>query len=68
FPNSRGVHGGVCYRCLVINDRHENVLQYKESPFCEDKNNLEYLCSQITGDAQLYSLFRIDGVPDECPF
>lgn len=22
---------GICYRCVVIHEKHENVLQYKES-------------------------------------
>ena len=36
--------------------------------YCEDKNTLEKLCSEIPGDASLYSLFRMDAQPIECPF
>ncbi|CAG7832761.1 unnamed protein product, partial [Allacma fusca] len=36
--------------------------------YCEDKDSLESLCSKIHGDAQLYSLFRLDAAPEECPF
>lgn len=36
--------------------------------YCEEKDTLENLCSQIPGDAQLYSLFRIDAQPIDCPF
>ena len=83
-----------CHRCIVINERHPNVLQYKESKcesttqlyqfnwdkfiwasigihlgmYCEDEDTLENICSRITGDAQLYSLFRLDGTPEDCPF
>lgn len=79
-----------CLICLVINERHLNVLQYKESTcqpipanFISINNNvqanktwlmidenhalLESICADITGDAQLESLFRIDTPPIECP-
>ena len=72
-----------CLVCLVINERHLNVLQYKESS-CqpvpanyynrtnvmlddEDHSLLDSICSDITGDAQLESLFRLDTPPIECP-
>lgn len=73
-----------CLVCLVINERHLNVLQYKESN-CqpiparymnrstngllvdEDHSLLETICSDITGDAQLESLFRLDAPATECP-
>ncbi|CAL8089133.1 unnamed protein product [Orchesella dallaii] len=58
----------TCHRCVVINARHGNVLEYKETTFCEDKAPLETLCNLIQGDAQLYSLFRIDAQPIDCPF
>ncbi|OXA40499.1 uncharacterized protein LOC110860504 [Folsomia candida] len=64
-----------CYRCLVIqsrqnsNQQSSNVLQYKESPDCEDnRDSLDHLCMLIPGDATLYSLFRIDAQPEDCPF
>lgn len=86
-----------CLICLVINERHLNVLQYKESS-CQpppvnyfnrstntnsnnnnnnlqqsnslastDHSLLESICSDITGDAQLESLFRLETPPIECP-
>ncbi|ODN00492.1 hypothetical protein Ocin01_06185, partial [Orchesella cincta] len=58
----------TCHRCVVINARHGNVLEYKETSYCEDKAPLETLCNMIQGDAQLYSLFRIDAQPIDCPF
>lgn len=82
-----------CLVCLVINERHLNVLQYKESscqPYpanyfnrsntISNNNNqvvnslteldhslLESICSDITGDAQLESLFRLETPSIECP-
>ena len=76
----------ACLTCLVINERHLNVLQYKESScqpipanYLNKTNDLQQLdendhhslltkiCSDITGDAQLESLFRLDTPPIECP-
>lgn len=36
--------------------------------FCHDRNNLYSLCSLITGDALLYSMFRLNAQPVHCPF
>lgn len=60
-----------CYRCIVIHGKHANVLQYKESMMiCEvSHGSLEELCSEIGGDAGLYSMFRSENaVPIPCPF
>ncbi|KAJ8668565.1 hypothetical protein QAD02_010228 [Eretmocerus hayati] len=56
-----------CYRCVVIHEKHPNVLQYKET-YCHGRNSLASLCSYITGDALLYSMFREDAVSVPCPF
>ncbi|XP_008560637.1 uncharacterized protein LOC103580598 [Microplitis demolitor] len=56
-----------CYRCVVIHEKHTNVLQYKET-FCHNKNSLTSLCSYITGDALLYSMFREEAIAVSCPF
>ncbi|XP_043071167.1 uncharacterized protein LOC6567544 isoform X3 [Drosophila grimshawi] len=58
-----------CHRCLVIYEKHKNVLQYKESPpdFCKGRETLQNLCDQIPGDALLYSLFRESAEPVKCP-
>ncbi|XP_066599100.1 uncharacterized protein [Prorops nasuta] len=56
-----------CYRCVVIHEKHSNVLQYKET-YCHNKNTLASLCSYITGDALLYSMFREDAPSVPCPF
>ncbi|XP_046477928.1 uncharacterized protein [Neodiprion pinetum] len=56
-----------CYRCVVIHEKHPNVLQYKET-FCHSRNSLASLCSYITGDALLFSMFREDAQAVPCPF
>lgn len=56
-----------CYRCVVIHEKHSNVLQYKET-FCHGRNSLASLCSYITGDALLYSMFREEAQAVPCPF
>ncbi|CAL4182157.1 unnamed protein product, partial [Meganyctiphanes norvegica] len=56
-----------CYRCMVINMKHPNVIQYKES-YCERLKPLRELCVSITGDAMLYSMFRLSAEPVSCPF
>ncbi|CAL4091075.1 unnamed protein product, partial [Meganyctiphanes norvegica] len=58
-------HG--CYRCVVIHQKHHNVIQYKET-YCDRKSSLDYVCSLLTGDAQLHSMFRKDAKPVSCPF
>lgn len=56
-----------CYRCVVIHEKHTNVLQYKET-FCQGREALPTLCTLITGDALLYSMFRVNALPEPCPF
>lgn len=57
-----------CFRCVVIHEKHPNVLQYKETSACYNKEPLDKLCSQISGDAPLYSMFKVDAAPVACPF
>ncbi|XP_067127993.1 uncharacterized protein [Centruroides vittatus] len=59
-----------CYRCVVMHEKHENVLQYKES-YCSPINqfqSLGLLCEEINGDALLFSMFRLGSAPVGCPF
>ncbi|XP_031785287.1 uncharacterized protein LOC100114326 isoform X1 [Nasonia vitripennis] len=56
-----------CYRCVVIHEKHSNVLQYKET-YCHSRNTLAALCSYITGDALLFSMFREEATSVPCPF
>ncbi|XP_031633309.1 uncharacterized protein LOC116347051 isoform X3 [Contarinia nasturtii] len=55
-----------CHRCLVIYEKHKNVLQYKEN-YCKGRETLQNLCEQIAGDALLYSLFKENAEPVKCP-
>ncbi|KAJ9598777.1 hypothetical protein L9F63_026688, partial [Diploptera punctata] len=58
-----------CFRCVVIHEKHANVLQLTTSTFCHKaKTALQSLCSLITGDALLYSMFRVEAIPVDCPF
>ncbi|XKL62829.1 hypothetical protein PGB90_002662 [Kerria lacca] len=36
--------------------------------YCLPKDSLDSLCEKITGDALLYSMFRLDAKPIPCPF
>ncbi|XP_076300655.1 uncharacterized protein LOC143218918 isoform X2 [Lasioglossum baleicum] len=59
-----------CYRCIVMHMKHANVLQYKES-YCTDSPkppSLSQLCSTLTSDTNLISLFRSGATPMPCPF
>lgn len=57
----------TCYRCVVIHEKHYNVLQYKET-FCHSRETLNKICALITGEALLYSMFRENATPITCPF
>ncbi|KAG8195918.1 hypothetical protein JTE90_001152 [Oedothorax gibbosus] len=54
-----------CYRCVVIYEKHPNVLQYRET-YCDGFKSLHQACSTINADAPLYSLFRMDSNPVPC--
>ncbi|KYM94469.1 hypothetical protein ALC62_14912 [Cyphomyrmex costatus] len=58
-----------CYHCMIINRRHENVIQYRETSWCnQERLRLEDMCSDITSDDMLYSMFRVNSKPISCPF
>ncbi|CAG0920497.1 unnamed protein product [Notodromas monacha] len=63
-----------CHTCFVVQERHRNVLQYKESAYCGVLSSLDEVCGEIAGDAELHTLFRRSGTgmmastPVECPF
>lgn len=61
------VNGKGCHRCVVIYQKHINILQYKESMGCKGRDTLHHLCEQIPGDALLYSMFKINPEPIRCP-
>lgn len=56
-----------CYRCIVMHNKHNNVLQYKET-YCIAVDDLPTLCNEINGDATLLSMFRVDAQGVACPF
>ncbi|CAH0548547.1 unnamed protein product, partial [Brassicogethes aeneus] len=58
-----------CYRCMAIHVKHSSVLQYKET-YCDKKSSITDMCNGISGDAQLFSMFRKypETKPIPCPF
>lgn len=57
-----------CYRCMIINERHENVIQFREGGWCDALAPLEDMCGSISSDESLTSMFRLDSKPIACPF
>lgn len=55
-----------CVRCLGISAKHANVLQYKETG-CSQHTSHAAVCAEFTGDANLFSLFRLNGSAEACP-
>ncbi|KAL0100163.1 hypothetical protein PUN28_019536 [Cardiocondyla obscurior] len=62
------VYGENCYHCMIINGRHENVIQYREGWCNSERTSLEEMCMMITSDDMLYSMFRMNSKPISCPF
>ncbi|XP_017877886.1 uncharacterized protein LOC108623702 [Ceratina calcarata] len=62
------VFGDNCYNCIIVNDRHENVIQYREGWCYQERVSLEDMCSNIKSDDTLYSMFRMNSKPIPCPF
>ncbi|XP_034946663.1 uncharacterized protein [Chelonus insularis] len=60
--------GDNCYRCLIINDRHVNVIQFREGVCSTDVRSLDVLCESIWTDDNLYTMFRLNPEPIPCPF
>lgn len=55
----------------IVNDWHFDkwvTLQRLIAAYCHGRNSLSSLCSYITGDALLYSMFREKANPVACPF
>ncbi|KAK0181176.1 hypothetical protein PV327_003482 [Microctonus hyperodae] len=59
-----------CYRCLIINDRHVNAIQFREVGDCSiEPRSLAELCAAVTRtDDSLYTMFRLNSKPIPCPF
>ncbi|XP_023317631.1 uncharacterized protein LOC106655313 isoform X2 [Trichogramma pretiosum] len=58
---------GSCYRCMIFTERDVNVIQYRES-YCQPEPDLNAACAGVGADDILYSMFRLDGRPIDCPF
>ncbi|TRY66958.1 hypothetical protein TCAL_09920, partial [Tigriopus californicus] len=66
-----------CLKCMLIIEKHQNALQYKES-YCEPWNPMfaettfavSTLCSSIMADSALFYMFRMGPnlKPTACPF
>lgn len=66
-----------CLKCMLIIEKHQNALQYKES-YCEPWNPMfaettfavSTLCSSIMADSALFYMFRMGPnlEPTACPF
>ncbi|CAD1481023.1 unnamed protein product, partial [Heterotrigona itama] len=50
--------------CEIKTKTHSSIV----SAYCHSRNSLSSLCSYITGDALLYSMFREEATPVPCPF
>jgi len=60
---------GNCFRCVSIHQKHENVLQYKESRCLMEyhSRNFHELCWTISVDQPLQTMFRVNGNGVSCP-
>lgn len=66
FDNLSGEH---CFKCLIINDRHENVIQFREVGDCHPElGHMDDMCDATRTDADLFTMFRLNPKPIACPF
>jgi hypothetical protein len=54
--------------CVPQNQKIINFASSFFPAYCHSKEALPNLCSLITGDALLYSMFRVEASPVQCPF
>ncbi|XP_011315373.1 uncharacterized protein [Fopius arisanus] len=60
---------GENYNCLIINDRHTNVIQFREVGYGHrSPMKLEEMCQATTTDDSLFTMFRLNPTPIPCPF
>ncbi|XP_021965453.2 uncharacterized protein LOC110860669 isoform X1 [Folsomia candida] len=57
-----------CYRCGIFHERHYNLITYKETFCITERTSIENLCRTDKFSENLYSMFRLDAVPIDCPF
>ncbi|GFR25466.1 uncharacterized protein TNCT_292131 [Trichonephila clavata] len=56
-----------CFRCIIIHEKHPNVLQYRET-YCDEHRTLDEACSSLTVDNHLHTMFKVHSSPVSCPF
>jgi len=62
------LEGISCVRCLYIHQKHQNVIQYKESRcISHPVSSLKSICRMIEVDDPLKTLFRMSADPTPCP-
>ncbi|XP_043286807.1 uncharacterized protein [Venturia canescens] len=58
-----------CYRCMIANDRHENVIQFRDIGWCNSElTNIATMCEVIRSDDNFFTMVRLDSKPIACPF
>lgn len=55
-------------KCMHYKTLPFNFNKFLLAAYCHSRNSLASLCSYITGDALLYSMFREEASPVACPF
>ena len=57
-----------CVRCLYIHQKHDNIIQYKESHCISHRvSPMTNICRMIEVDDPLKTLFRLSAPPAPCP-
>ncbi|UJR09900.1 hypothetical protein I4U23_014122 [Adineta vaga] len=56
-----------CKRCILFIPRHSNALQYRESECFDADDDNGRICTSITPDTVLYTLFRNNAESIPCP-
>ncbi|XP_043212045.1 uncharacterized protein LOC122376299 isoform X2 [Amphibalanus amphitrite] len=57
-----------CYICVVMFERHTNIIEFKQSRYCSPHPSLRQVCRSIGADAPLNTMIRVRPTPVPCPF